>query len=148
MKTKELNLTLEVRYRKPEYTIGRLLVDGVYLCDTLEDKDRDLNRDGDLNDAGEGKVFGETAIPYGRYEVILTKSPKFGRYLPLLVRVPHFEGVRMHRGVNAEHTRGCILVGENKVKGGLVNSAKYELMIVEIILEAIKSGKKVYLEKI
>ena len=119
-------LILERRFLKDDYTIGRLFVDGEYLCDTLEDKVRDHNKDGDLLDEGETKVYGQTAIPYGRYAVVVNYSPKFRRQLPVLLSVPHFTGIRIHRGNSPKDTEGCILVGENKVKGGLINSTLYE----------------------
>lgn len=114
------------------YTIGKLYIDNHYFCDTLEDKVRDLNKDGDLNDAGEGKVAGQTAIPYGTYKVTMdVQSPKFSKrasyawckgYLPRLLNVPHFDGIMIHSGNDATHTAGCILVGENRVKGQVLNS--------------------------
>lgn len=114
------------------YTIGKLYIDNHYFCDTLEDKVRDLNKDGDLNDAGEGKVAGQTAIPYGTYKVTMdVQSPKFSQrasyawckgYLPRLLNVPHFDGIMIHSGNDATHTAGCILVGENRVKGQVLNS--------------------------
>lgn len=118
-------LLLQRRYLKDTYTIGKLSVDDVPLCDTLEDPVRDYNMDGDLNDEGEGKIYGNTAIPYGRYRVVVSYSPKFKRKLPLLVAVPHFEGIRMHGGVHSGHTEGCLLLGENKLKGKLINSKYY-----------------------
>ena len=119
-------LLLQRRYFKDTYTIGRLSVDDEPFCDTLEDKVRDYNMDGDLLDEGEGKIYGQTAIPYGRYRIIVSYSPKFKRDLPLLMSVPHFVGIRIHSGVHSGHTSGCILVGENKIKGGLINSRLYE----------------------
>jgi hypothetical protein len=114
------------------YTIGKLYIDNHYFCDTLEDKVRDLNKDGDLNDVGEGKVAGQTAIPYGTYKVTMdVQSPKFSQrasyawckgYLPRLLNVPHFDGIMIHSGNDATHTAGCILVGENRVKGQVLNS--------------------------
>lgn len=104
------------------YTIGHFFINGVRYWETLEDKVRDYDKDGDLLDPGEEKIYGETAIPYGMYEVELTWSPKFNRMMPLVKNVKHFEGIRMHAGTNAGHSEGCILLGENKIKGGLVNS--------------------------
>lgn len=118
-------LLLQRRYLKDTYTIGRLSVDDVSYCDVLEDPVRDYNKDGDLNDEGEGKIYGNTAIPYGRYRVIVNYSPKFNRKLPLLLSVPHFEGIRIHGGVHSGHTEGCLLLGENKTKGKLSNSKYY-----------------------
>ena len=112
-------------YLKEDYTIGKMYVDGVYLCDTLEDRVRDYNKDGDLLDEGEEKVYGETAIPYGRYRITVTLSPKFKRELPRLLAVPHFTGILVHEGRTANNSAGCILIGENKIKGGLINSRPY-----------------------
>lgn len=127
-----MELKLIRKYLKEDYTIGHFYVDGKYFSDTIEDKVRDYNKDGDLNDAGETKVYGHTAIPYGRYKIDMkTRSPKYslrsnylwcGGYLPRLVDVPHFEGILIHAGNTAEDSSGCLLVGENKVKGRLINS--------------------------
>lgn len=110
---------------KPGYTIGKLYIDGEYFCDTLEDPVRDLTR--------EPKIPGNTAIPPGTYKVIVNHSPKFKRLLPRLLNVPHFDGILMHRGNTAKDTSGCILVGENKRKGMVLNSTYYEERLVEIL---------------
>lgn len=94
-----------------EYTIGKLYIDGAYFCDTLEDTVR----------TGE-KVYGKTAIPAGTYKVKMTWSPRFKRYLPELLNVPNFSGVRIHSGNTATDTEGCLLLGLNKVKGRILNS--------------------------
>lgn len=141
-----MKLKLQRRFLGETYTIGSLYIDGVKLCDTIEDKVRDYNKDGDLNDPGEQKIYGETAIPYGTFEVDLTMSPKFKRVLPLVKNVPYFVGIRIHRGNTASDSAGCILPGENKVKGMVINSTKYELIIIEKILAAIKRGESITLE--
>lgn len=130
-----MRLKLERKYLKETYTIGNLYIDGKFFCNTVEDKVRDLNKDGDLLDPGETKVYGETAIPYGTYEVEVTYSPKFRRDLPLIKNVPHFEGIRIHRGNWATDSHGCPIVGENKVKGGVINSTPYEEKLTKILKE-------------
>lgn len=130
-----MKLKLERKYLKETYTIGNLYIDGKFFCNTVEDKVRDLNKDGDLLDPGETKVYGETAIPYGTYEVEVTYSPKFRRDLPLIKNVPHFEGIRIHRGNWATDSHGCPIVGENKVKGGVINSTPYEEKLTKILKE-------------
>lgn len=141
-----MKLTLKRIALKPTYTIGKLYIDGTYFCDTCEDRVRDNNKDGDLNDIGEGKVYGKTAIPYGTYKVTLkVQSPKFSSratyawckgYLPRLLNVPHFEGILIHAGNTAEHSAGCILVGENKVVGQVINSMATLKRLMRIIGDA------------
>lgn len=129
-----MNIELKRRYLGEVYTIGSLSIDGQYFCDTLEDAVRQV------------KVYGKTAIPYGRYNIILNVSPHFGRILPRLIDVPQFDGVLIHRGNTAEDTAGCILVGENKVKGKVVNSTPYEIGLVKMMQEAIDRGEKITIE--
>lgn len=113
------------------YTIGKLYIDGVYFCDTLEDKVRDLNKNGKF-DNGEKKVYGETAIPYGTYKVDMnTVSPRFknrvwakpyGGKIPRLLNINSFEGVLIHPGTTSKDTSGCLLVGRNTIVGKLIQS--------------------------
>lgn len=130
-----MKLELKRRFLGESYTIGSLSIDGKKFCDTLEDKVRDLNKNG-VFDGDEKKVYAETAIPYGTYNVVVDYSPKFKRELPRLQNVKHFEGILIHRGNTAEDSAGCILVGENKVKGKVVNSMPYEKELVRILKEA------------
>jgi hypothetical protein len=87
-------------------TEGKLFINGEFECYTLEDKDRFL----EVNTI-EQKVYAETAIPRGTYNVLLTRSPRFKKVLPLLEDVPYFEGIRIHAGNKPEDSEGCILVG-------------------------------------
>lgn len=107
-----MELLLKRIFLGETYTIGKLYVDGVKFCDTLEDKVRPYGE----------KVYGETAIPYGEYKVIITYSQRFKRPLPLLLNVPMFEGIRIHPGNTAVDTHGCILVGVNDSKGRISQS--------------------------
>lgn len=108
--------------RKNNYTIGHLYVDGEYLCDTLEDKDRGLKDTDDLEHIKKVKVKGETAIPMGTYKVRLTYSPRFKKTLPLIENVKGFDGIRIHSGNTPKDTEGCILVGKNTVVGMVTQS--------------------------
>ena len=131
----KMELELNRIAKKPLYTIGRLFIDEKYFCDTLEDRCRDLDK--------EEKVMNETAIPEGTYEVVVNVSVKFKRKLPLLLNVPHFTGIRIHRGNTDRDTSGCILVGENKQLGRVINSTGYELRLTEILERAMVSGEKI-----
>lgn len=141
-----MDLKLNRIYFHKNYTIGKLYINGQYFSDTLEDTNRDFNRDGDLLDEGEDKVYAETAIPFGTYKVEVTMSPRFKRYLPILIDVKHFTGIRIHSGNKAGDSSGCILVGLNKVKGGLVDSRIYENKLVKLLLEAQKKGDNITIE--
>ena len=105
------------------YTIGRLYVNGAYVCDTVEDKVRDLNKNGKF-DNGEVKVKSLTAIPYGTYRVAMgVQSPKFSNFakypyarkyngqMPRLLNVSGFEGILIHCGTSAASSAGCLIVG-------------------------------------
>lgn len=127
-----MKLTLKRIFLGETYTIGKLYIDGVYRCDTLEDKVIDTDKSGRF-EGNEKKVYGETAIPYGTYEVIITLSPRFRRWLPELKNVPHFESIRIHSGNTVEDTHGCILVGQNKIKGQVVNSRMTEIELMKVL---------------
>lgn len=136
-----MELILIRKYKKEDYCIGELYVNGAFFCNTLEDKVRDINKNGTF-DCGEFKISGHTAIPYGEYEVIVNYSPKFKRELPRLLNVPHFEGILIHRGNTHKDSSGCILIGENAKKGMVLNSTKYECELLKILKEVqIKKEK-------
>ena len=107
-----------------EYTEGKLYINGVYFCDTLEDQDRGLYQHMSLAEIKAVKVYGETCIPYGTYKVELSYSPKFKKIMPAILDVKGFTGVRMHNGVDKNSTLGCILVGIKYKDGMLTNSRK------------------------
>lgn len=121
--------------RKDGYTIGRMSLNGVYFCDTLEDTDRGLKDTMQVNEILAKKVKAQTAIPTGKYDVILTFSPRFKRVLPLLLSVKGYEGVRIHAGNTAEDTEGCLLVGENKAKGQVINSRATLEKLMSVLLK-------------
>lgn len=151
-----MDIVLKRTILKDTYTIGELHVDGAYFCATLEDKVRDLNKDGDLLDAGESKVYGETAIPYGKYEITLKiKSQRFSNrqeyswcsgYLPRLINVRHFDGILIHSGNTAEHSAGCILVGENKFPGKVTNSMETLKKLYKVLKEASDKRERIWIK--
>jgi 4-hydroxy-3-methylbut-2-en-1-yl diphosphate synthase IspG/GcpE len=99
-----------------ESTIGELYVDGKFECYILEDKDRGLKSSMSLKEIQEKKVYAKTAIPTGKYLVANTHSPRFEKYLPLLLNVPGYAGIRIHPGNYAKDTEGCLLPGVTKGK--------------------------------
>ncbi len=135
-----MKLTLKRIALRSTYTIGRLYVDGNYFCDTLEDTVRDLNKNGKF-DNGEKKVYAKTAIPYGTYEIKWTYSPRFKKYTPQLMNVPSFSGIRIHAGNSSTDTEGCLLLGQNKKVGMVLNSRATINKFYPMIKEACSKGK-------
>ena len=129
-----MDLTLTRTTRRRGYTEGVLTDEnGKRLADTLEPQWRAL-------DKGEKKVAGKTAIPEGTYDVVVTKSPRFDTYLPLLVGVAGFEGIRMHAGNNAEYdSEGCILLGERNGPGMIINSRVTVRRVTEMLMKERKN---------
>ena len=133
-----MQITINIIAKKATYTIGRLLIDGKYFCDTLEPADHGLKKRMSLVKIKKIKHDrGRSAIPTGTYRVLITKSPKFKAWLPLIFGVPGFEGIRIHAGNKPVNTRGCILVGRNRIKGQLVTSRAVLLSLIRAMTEAL-----------
>ena len=132
------------------------LSDDSYFCDTLEPTWRNLKgialKPGEVNarfsrESGKvaRKIPGHTAIPEGSYRVLITKSPRFKKWLPYVQGVPGFEGIRIHVGNKPEDTQGCILVGENRVKGMVVNSRIWLHRLMKRIQAAENQGEGIWI---
>lgn len=117
--TNIMELRLKRDLKNESYTLGKLFIDGTEFCYTVEDIIRDKNNDDDLNDPGEEKVHGKTAIPKGEYKVILSMSNRFKKIMPEVLNVPGFAGIRIHSGNTAEDTEGCIIVGTVRTPNGV-----------------------------
>lgn len=151
-----MKLKLDRRYTAKTYTIGKLYVDGVAFCDTLEDTDRGLHVGMTAKEIKAAKVAGKTAIPKGVYTVNMnTVSPRFkarnwarsyGGIVPRLEAVPGFVGVLIHPGNSADDTNGCILVGRNTVVGGLTDSVKTYMKLMSLLIAARDRGEFVTIE--
>ena len=129
-----MKLLLKRIARKTNYTIGKLYIDNIYFCDTIEDTDRKLTQNMSIESINKIKIPSKTAIPIGTYNITIDiVSPRFGSRdfykknanggkLPRLLRVPGFEGVLIHCGNTADDSSGCIIVGQNKAVGKVLNS--------------------------
>ena len=141
-----MELTLTRIAKRKGYTIGHL-----YIKDSSEsDNPPSLQGDwGRLYEHGAYKIKGKSAIPEGRYAVVISFSPKFKAWLPLLLGGPEFnknwKGIRIHAGNTAKDTQGCILVGENKEVGKVLNSRKWLYELKHHIVEAKDRGEAVWL---
>ena len=139
---------------KPTYTIGKLFIDGVFFCHTCEDCDRGLTDAMTVAEIKKKKIYGQTAIPLGKYEVRMDiKSPKYstrakfkeltGGYMPKIDKIKGYEGVLIHVGNSAADTLGCILVGDNTVVGKVMNSFNTFTKLYKILKEAHDRGEKI-----
>lgn len=122
-----MHITVTRIFKGPNYTIGRLHIDGSYFCDTLEDPVRELPASCPDTPRGaacrcKGKVYARTAIPAGYYRLTMEYSPRFKRRLPYLHDVPHFLGILIHSGNTVDDSAGCLIVGRNRVKGKVLDS--------------------------
>jgi len=125
-------LELKRKIFTDDSTIGELSIDGEFVCFTLEDKVRDV------------KIQNVTAIPYGKYEVIINFSNRFQKYMPLLLNVPNYAGVRIHPGNKSSDTEGCILVGSSKSLNFIGNSrATYKTLFTK--MKAAAKTEKLYI---
>ena len=131
----KMKLILTRHARRADYTSGRLEDEnGKKISDTLEPTWRDYK-------GGELKIPKKSAIPEGSYRVVVTKSQRFQKYLPLLVGVPGFEGVRIHAGNTSRDTEGCILVGQNLQVGKVL----WSRITLEKLMKLIENEKVIYL---
>ena len=149
-----MELILERIAKRKTYTIGRLYIlrqvmdeyrsgeAKEYLCDTLEPTWRDYEH-------GAYKIKGKSAIPEGRYAVVISYSPKFKQWLPILLGGPEFnkqwQGIRIHAGNTAKDTQGCILVGRNQRVGEVLESRKWLYELKMKIVEAKDKGEAVWI---
>ena len=154
-----MEITLTRIAKQKTYTIGRLSIQetvdnpqpaaaaavpiaaaaaDTYFCDTLEPTWRDYQH-------GARKIPGTSAIPEGRYAVVISWSPRMQQWLPILLGVPMFTGIRIHAGNTSADTEGCILVGENRQVGMVVNSRIWLKRLKDRIVEAKERGEAVWL---
>lgn len=148
----KVSLGIERAWKKADYTIGRFLVNGVRFHESLEDPDRGLDSSMGLDKIKAIKIAGQTAIPTGTYKVTMSVSPKYkdhswakkyGGLVPEIIGVPGYSGVRIHPANNASEIEGCIAVGENKVRGGVINSQKtYCELMDKYLMPAWEAGEE------
>lgn len=141
-----MEIKLIRKYYQAKYTIGRLYVNNRFFSDCLEPPSLHLTERSALRIILIAKYKGYRAIPTGRYRILITRSRRFGRWLPLLMNVKGFEGIRIHAGNKPEDTRGCILLGFNRRKGYVLDSTRCVLTLVKMMTEAIAKGEKVFVE--
>ncbi len=152
-----MKLTLKRIAKRDTYTIGKLYVNGEWVADTVEDKDRGLTDKDSLEKIKATKVYAKTAIPLGTYKIAMgVISPKFSQKpyyksfcngrMPRLLNVKGFDGILIHKGSNANSSAGCIIVGKNTVVGGVTSSQYYFEKLYKLLDAAYKRGESVVIE--
>ena len=153
-----MELILKRIAKRSDYTIGRLSLSeevrvksekGEVFCDTLEPPCLEwktaMSMEKVMKMPEKCESLKPFAIPEGRYAVVISYSPKFKQWLPILLGVPMFKGIRIHAGNTVQDTQGCILVGENKVKGKVLNSRFWLNRLKEKIVQAQQNGEAIWL---
>lgn len=152
-----MELLLKRRFKGPKYTIGSLYINDIYECDTIEDTDRGLHNNMPEEEIKLKKIYGQTAIPYGKYKIDMnTVSPKFSSYsfyknicsgkVPRLCNVLGFDGILIHVAngpKGAELVKGCIGVGFNTIKGGLTEGKQVFTNLYKTLLQAKATGEDI-----
>lgn len=147
-------LTLKRIFKGESYTIGKLFVDGKFICNTIEDKDRNLKDSDSLEEIKKKKIPSLTAIPSGTYKITLNVvSPKFYQKdyykrfcqgkVPRLLGVKGFDGILIHKGTTEKDSAGCIIVGNNTIKGKVTNSQQCFEQLYKLLDEANKKGEDI-----
>lgn len=151
-----MEIKVDRKWKKDTYTIGNLYINGKLFCNTLEDKDRGLKQTDSLVSIQQRKVYGETAIPVGQYEIAMNiVSPKYSAVkwykdlcngkVPRLLNVPGFEGVLMHTGNTALDSYGCLLIGKNTIKGKITQSKDTFKELYKEMKIAYDKGERIYI---
>lgn len=148
-----MEILVERKYKKDAYTVDKCYVNGCYFSDGLEDRDRGLSDSMAPEEIKGKKVYGETAIPTGTYEIMMTHSAKFckrpwgRRYngeVPEIRNVKGFAGVRIHPFNKASESLGCLSVGKNTAKGMVTSSTEYYYKLLDnYIIPALNRKEKV-----
>lgn len=144
------------KWKKADYTVGRMSIDGTLICNTMEDTDRGLDEGMEDWQIRNKKIPNRTAIPTGRYEIDMdTVSPKFSQKefymqvcdgkLPRLKNVKGFTGILLHCGADHSHSSGCLLLGLNKVRGKLTDTKETFKKVYALMKEAHDRGEKIYI---
>lgn len=137
-----MELRMVREFTNDQCTISRLYINNKYFCDILEDVDRMLDSSMSLEEIAKIKIKGKTAIPVGTYTIVITYSPRFKQYMPLLMNVPGYAGIRIHPGNTHVDTDGCLLPGVQKETTTVVNSrATYKSLLAK--LKAVEKKEKI-----
>lgn len=140
-----MELTLKRETFTEESTIGKLSINGVFECFILEDKDRSLTDTMPLAEIVAKKIYGKTAIPYGRYEIDWTMSARFKTMMPILKNVKGYDGIRIHKGNTSIDTLGCLICGTKKASNKVIESTAATNKLYVKIAEAKIKGQKIYI---
>ena len=154
-----MEIILIRKFKKENYTIGDITIDGEFICNSLEDKDYGFTTttDPEIIKATKRAHPKQVAIPAGRYEVKCSiycgmsdrhkwyRTTSCDGKIPRLYKVPGYTGILIHCGTTADHSAGCILVGYNTIKGMLTDSKKAFTHICDRIMGALNRGEKVWI---
>jgi hypothetical protein len=139
---------MEIEVRRKEFTpistISEVYVDGKFECYAIEDMDRGLLDSMSETEIKSKKIHGVTAIPKGRYKIVISFSNRFQKYLPELIGVKGFAGIRIHSGNTSADSEGCILPGTTKALNFVGSSVKaFTALFAK--MKAVEKKEKIYI---
>ncbi len=140
-----MEIEVKIFKKAKGYRAGKMYINGKYLCFTIEDEDRGLTKTMPLEEIKTKKQYGITGIPLGKYQVAMTFSNRFQVYMPQIMDVPGWEGVRIHTANKATELEGCIAVGLEDSSDGFMGNSKtaYTELIKQI--KAVEKKEKIWL---
>ena len=149
-----MELLIDRKWKKHSYTISNLYINGKWFCNCLEDADRGLDNSMSEDMIRILKKPSITAIPRGTYEITLdVVSPKYSKIqfykdvcngkVPRLKNVKGFDGILIHAGNTDKDSSGCLLVGQNKIKGQVVNSKETFKQLYKLLQDGRNRGEKI-----
>ena len=149
-----MELLIDRKWKKQSYTISNLYINGEWFCNCLEDADRGLDNSMSEDMIRTLKKPSITAIPRGTYEITLdVVSPKYSKVqfykdvcngkVPRLKNVKGFDGILIHAGNTDKDSSGCLLVGQNKIKGQVVNSKETFKQLYKLLQDGKSRGEKI-----
>jgi len=140
-----MEIKVERTWKRKGYAGGNMFINDKWFCFTIEDEDRGMTSNMSMAELKRIKKYGITAIPTGRYEVIINFSNRFKQYMPLLLNVPNYEGVRIHVANSAKDVEGCIGIAMESSEDGFAGNSRAAYTKFMAELRKVEKKEKIWI---